>query len=324
MLRPLLGCILAICAAAAALPTARAQAPAGPSIRVLVVLPPGSTSDTVARLLAGALRERLDRPVIVDNRPGASGRVAVDALKAAAPDGNTLLFAPVFVPVVAPLVLKDLRYDPSKDLVPVAQVGRYEFAFAVDVRHPARTLGEFVAWAKANPASATVGNPASGSLPHFVAFALGRAAGTTFLHVPYKGPAQMEADLIGGQIAAGVGTVTDFAVLHRAGKLRVLAVASPARAALLPDVPTFREAGYPTVEFSGWHGVFAPAGTPRAAVLRLSDTITEALKSADLRGRLIALGIEPTGTTPGELEAIMAADRARWAPIVKAAGFREE
>lgn len=326
MLRLLLWCVVVVVAGAASVapPPAHAQSPAGPSLRILAVLPPGSTSDTVARLVAVALNERLGRPAIVDNRPGGSGRVAVDALKAAAPDGNTLLLAPVFVPVIAPLVLKDLRYDPSKDLVPVAQVGKYAFALAVATTHPARSVGEFVTWAKANPSQATVGNPASGSLPHFVAFALGQAAAVSFLHVPYKGPSQMESELIGGQIAAAIGTATDYVALHRAGKLRVLATSSQARTAMLPDVPTFREAGFPAIEFAGWHGLYAPRGTPHAVVDELSQTIVQALRSAPLREKFVLLGLEPTGTTPGELEAIMASDRARWAPVIKASGFKEE
>ena len=324
VLRSLFWCILAAAIAGTAPPAAHAQARAKQPLRILVALPPGSTSDVVARLIAEALRERLERPVIVENRPGASGRVAVDAFKAAAPDGGTLLFAPVFIPVIAPLVLKDLHYDPSKDLVPVAQVAKYEFAFAVGIPHPARTLREFVTWAKANAGRASVGNSASGSLPHFVAFALGQAAGLDLVHVPYKGVVQIETELMGGEIAAGIGTITDLAPLHRAGKLRILATSGAVRSALLADVPTFREAGYPAVEVAGWHGVYVPAGTPQAAVDRLSVAIVASLKTAQIRERFVALGLEPTGTTPRELAAIMAADSARWAPIVKAAGFSAE
>ena len=301
-----------------------AQAQDRQPTRVLVALPPGSTSDVVARLVAEVLRERLAQPVVVENLPGASGRVAVQAFKAAAPDGRTLLLAPIFIPVVAPLVLKVPGYDPAKDLVPVTQVGKYEFALAVGDHHPARTLAQFVAWAKTNPAAASIGNPASGSLPHFVAFALGQAAGVDLLHVPYRGTAQMESELVGSQIAAGVGTVTDLAPLHRAGKVRVLATSGATRSALLPEVQTFREAGYPSIEFAGWHGVFAPGGTPAPTVERLSEWIAVSLKTPEMRKRFVALGLEPTGTTPDELKAAMTADRARWAPVIKAAGFKAE
>jgi tripartite-type tricarboxylate transporter receptor subunit TctC len=230
----------------------------------------------------------------------------------------------VFVPVIAPLVLKDLRYDPAKDLVPVAQVAKYEFAFGVAANHPARTVAEFVAWARANPAQASVGNSAPGSLPHFLGFMLGQATAVDLVHVPYKGVAQIENELMGRQIAAGIGTITDLAPLHRAGKLRVLAVTGAKRSALLPEVPTFREQGYPSVDAAGWHGIFAPGGTPQPAIDRLSAAIVAALQSREMRAKFVALGLDPTGTTPKELAAIIATDAARWAPIVKKAGFSAE
>lgn len=312
-------------AALSGAPLTNAFAQTGPypnrPVKIVVGAAPGGLSDAYARLFAEQFTARFGQPCVVENRPGASGRIAVEAFKGAAPDGGTLLFAPIFIPVIAPLVLKDLRYDPVKDLVPVTQVAKYEFAFAVGIGHPARTLGEFVAWAKANPARATIGNSAPGSLPHFVAFELGRAAGIDLVHVPYKGVTRIETEVMGGQIAAGVGTVTDLAPLHRAGKLRILATAGATRAALLPDVPTFRESGYPTVRVAGWHGVYAPAGTPQAVVDGLSGVIAASLKTAAMRERFAALGLEPTGTTPRELAAIMAADSKRWTPIIRAAGF---
>lgn len=302
----------------------RTQPSARQPLRLLVALPPGSTSDLVARLLADALRARLERPVVVENRPGASGGIAVEALKHAAPDGARLLLAPVFVPMIAPLVLKDLRYDPVKDLAPVAQVSIYEFAFAVAPQLPAGSIAEFVAWARANPGRASVGNSAPGSLPHFVAFMFGQAAAVELLHVPYKGVAQIETELMGRQIAAGVGTITDLAPLHRAGKLRVLAVTGTTRSARLPGIPTFREQGYPAVDAAGWHGIFAPGGTPQPEVDRLSAAIVAAMRAPEMREKFVALGLEPTGTTPKKLAEIIAADAAHWAPIVRKAGFSAE
>jgi tripartite-type tricarboxylate transporter receptor subunit TctC len=183
---------------------------------------------------------------------------------------------------------------------------------------------EFVAWARANPGRASVGNSAPGSLPHFLGFMLGQAAADDLVHVPYKGVAQIENELMGGQIAAGVGTITDLAPFHRAGKLRVLAVTGTKRSALLPAVPTFREQGYPEVDAAGWHGVFAPGGTPQPAIDRLSAAIVAALQSHEMREKLVALGLEPTGTTPKQLAEIIAADALRWAPIVKQVGFSAE
>jgi tripartite-type tricarboxylate transporter receptor subunit TctC len=303
---------------------AHAEVRAKHPLRILAPVPAGGTSDLVARLVADGLRKGLGQPVIVENKPGASGRIAVGALKSAAPDGTTLLLAPILVPVIGPLALKDLNYDPTKDLAPVAQIAKYEFAFAVAAKHPARTVPEFAAWAKADPAPPSVGNPGAGSLPHLLGVMLGRGAGLALVQVPYKGVGPLEAELMSGQIAAGISAVPDFVPLHRAGKLRILATSGAKRSPLLPEVPTFREQGYRSVEAAGWHGVYAPAGTPQAVIDELSRTIVAALQIAEFRAKFSALGLEPTGTTPEALAAIMAADTARWGPIIKDSGFTLE
>ncbi len=310
--------------AALAPAAAHAQSPAKQSVRILVPVPTGGQADVVARLIADALRERLGQTVVVDNRPGATGRIAADALKNAPPDGTTLLFTPVAVPVIVPLVFRDVSFDPAKDFAPVAQVSRYAFAFGVAANHPARTVSEFVAWAKANPVRANVGNPGAGSLPHFLGVMLRQAAGVELGQVAYRGVGSLESELMGGQIAAGISAVSDLVPLHRAGKLRILATSGAVRSPLLPEVPTFRQQGYPSVEAVGWHGVYAPAGTPRPVIDRLSSAIVAALQIPALRDRFMALGLEPTGTTPDALAAIMAADTARWRPIIKASGFTAE
>jgi tripartite-type tricarboxylate transporter receptor subunit TctC len=293
-------------------------------LRIIVPLPAGAQTDVVARLVADALRDDLGQPVVVDNRPGGTGRIAVDALKSAAPDGSVLLFAPVAVPVVLPLVVKDPGYDPAKDLAPVTQVSRYRFAFAVAASHPAQTLPEFVAWAKANPARATYGTAGAGSLPHLLGVMLRQASAIDFEHVAYRGAATVEADLMSGQIGAGITGLWDVVPLHRAGKLRLLATSGAERSPVVPAVPTFREQGYPTVEAVGWHGVYARAGTPRHVIDRYAAAIAAAVQAPALREKLVALGVEPTGTTPEALAAIMAADTARWRPIIKASGFTSE
>jgi tripartite-type tricarboxylate transporter receptor subunit TctC len=301
-----------------------AQITAKQPLRILAPVPAGSTSDVAARLIADRLKDSTAQPVVVENRPGASGRVAVDALRSAAPDGTTVLLAGIVVPVIGPLVFKNLNYDPAKDLAPVSQVSRYEFGFAVGANHSARTVPEFVAWASANPARANVGNPGAGSLPHFVGVMIGRAAGVELEHIAYKGIAPLQAELMSGQVAAGIGLLSDWIALHRAGKLRILATSGAGRSPFLPEVPTFREQGYTAVEATGWHGVYAPAGTPQPVVDRLSTAIVKALQAPELREKLLNLGIEPTGTTPETLAAIMAADTARWGPIIKASGFSVE
>lgn len=318
-------CLLLAGAVAGAAPAlAQGQARAKQPLRMLVVLPPGSTSDTVARVIAERLSDGVGQPVLVDNKPGASGRIAVEALRHSAPDGRTLLFAPVAVTVMVPLVFRDPGFDPVKDLVPVGQVTTFGYAFAVAPGHPARSLAAFVAWAKAHPAQATFGTPGAGSVPHFLGTMIAQAARIELLHVPYKGTAQVEVDVMGGRIAASVSTLADVLELHRAGRLRILAVSGAQRSPLLPAVPTFREQGYPAVEAVGWHGVYAPVGTPQATVDRLSDAFARTVQAPAVREKLLALGIEPTGTTPEALAQVMAADIARWRAIVAASGFKAE
>jgi tripartite-type tricarboxylate transporter receptor subunit TctC len=318
-------CLLLSAAVAVGAPSlADAQSRAKQPLRIIVPIPTGGQSDVVARLVAEALRERLGQPVVVENRPGASGRIAVDALRSAAADGATLLFAPIAVPVLVPLVFKDVSYDPQKDFAPVSQVATYGFAFAVAADHPAQTLPEFVAWAKANSARATFGTPGAGSVPHFLGVMLRQAAGIELVHVAYKGAAPAEAEVLSGQIAAVASGLWDLVPLHRAGRLRILASAGAERSPLLPTVPTFREQGYPAIEATGWHGVYAPAGTPPPVIDQLSAAIVAAVRTPDLGEKFAALGLEPTGTTPEVLASITVDDIKRWRPIVKAAGFTAE
>jgi tripartite-type tricarboxylate transporter receptor subunit TctC len=316
--------LIAGAVAAAAAPGVHAQASPRHPLRILVPLPPGSTSDVVARLIGERLSDGGAPPVVIDNRAGASGRIAVEALKASTADGGTLLLAPVAVPVVIPIVFKDASYDPAKDLVPVAQVATFEYALAVGASHPARDLAGFVAWARAHPRQANFGSAGAGSIPHFLGMMLGRAAGIDLLHVGYRGAPALEIELMGGQLAAGVSASSDFVPLHRTGKLRILATSGARRSRLVPEVPTFRELGYRSLEVSGWHGVFAPARTPQPTIDQLSASIGKALQSPALREKLAGLGIEPTGTTPEQLGAIIAADTVRWRAIVKATGFTAE
>jgi tripartite-type tricarboxylate transporter receptor subunit TctC len=317
-------CLLVGAAAVAAAPGALAQAKPRQPLRMIVALPPGSTSDVVARLIAARLVEDGGPPVVIENRAGASGRIAVEALKASAADGSTLLLAPIAVPVIVPLVLKDASYNPAKDLAPVAQISTFGYALAVAPSHPARDLATFVGWARANPKQASFGTAGAGSVPHFLGMTLAKTAGVELTHVAYRGVTSVDADLMGGQIAAAVSALPDFLALHRAGKLRILATSGAQRSPLLPDVPTFREQGYAAIEATGWQGVFAPARTPQPVIARLSGTIVAALQAPEVREKLLGLGIEPTGTSPERLDAIVRADTVRWQKLIQETGFRPE
>jgi tripartite-type tricarboxylate transporter receptor subunit TctC len=317
----LIGFAFAAATAASVGLNAHAQVTFTRPIRLLVPVAAGGTTDLSARLLADGVRESIGQPVVVENRPGATGRIAAEALKHAAADGSTFLMAPLVVTVLAPLVFRDLNYDPAKDFAPVAQVARYSFAFAVRPDHPARTVPEFVAWAKANPTEARFGTAGSGGVPHLVGVLVGRATGVNLLHVAYSSLAQVESDLLGGQTAAAISAFADFLALEQAGRLRIIATSGSERSPRLPGVATFAEQGFPAVVAVGWNAVYAPAGTPKPLIDQLSAAIARALRTPALREKLLELGLEPTGTTPDELAAIIAADTAHWAPVVRAAGF---
>ena len=293
-------------------------------VRILVPVPAGGTSDLVARLIADSLKDAVARPVVVENKPGATGQIAAELLKNAPPDGTTVMVAPIAVPVLAPLLFKQLRFEPARDFAPIAQIAIFTYALAVRADHPARGVAEFIDWAKANPTRASFGTGGAGSVPHFLGTMLARASGVTLQHVPYRGAGQVESELMGGDVAAGIGVVSDFLELHRAGKIRIIATSGAARSRQLPEVPTVREQGFATLEAIGWTGLFAPAGTPKSAIDAMSGAIVRSLRNPEMREKLIGIGVEPTGTTPGAFEAIIAADTAKWAAIVKASGFSAE
>jgi tripartite-type tricarboxylate transporter receptor subunit TctC len=300
-----------------------ARAQDGP-VRILVGFPPGGESDVIARLLVDRMRISLDTPVIVENKPGASGMLAAELLKNASPDGRTLMISPIAVTVFAPLTHSKLRYDAIKDFAPVSLAANFQMALAVGPGSPAKTLHEYIAWARANPANATYGVPLAGGPTHFFGVMLARATGVDLAVVPYKGSAPFVSDLLGGQVPAGITVLSQLLKHHQAGKVRVLAASGSQRSSIAPDVPTFKELGFAAIEGTGWQAFHTSAGTPRATIDRLSAAIASSIKSPEISARLHALGLEPVGSTPDELASRVAEDTARWAPIVKASGFRAD
>lgn len=308
-----------VCALAVASPVAAQDA-----VRVLVGFPPGGGADLIARLAADKAREALGVAVVVENRPGAGGQIAAEALKNAAPDGKTLMASPVAVTVIAPLTHRKLAYDPEKDFAAVSLAVNFQLAFTVGPATPATTLAEYVAWVKGDSRRGSFGVPAAGSLPHFFGLLLGRAIGTELVHIPYKGGAPLLNDLIGGQIPAGVDVLSEAIPQHRAGKVRILASSGAKRSAIANEIPTFTELGYPQIQGDGWFAFHAPAKTPAATIERLSAAFGGAIRAPDVTERLAKIGFEPVGSTAAELARRMAEDRARWAPVVKASGFSVE
>jgi len=290
------------------------------TMKFLVGFPAGASLDTMTRLVADKMRISLGQPVVVENRPGAAGQIAMSAVKAAPPDGLTLVMTPLVTVVTAPHV-QELPYDAFADFAPVAHAADFLFAFGMGPATPAKDLREYVALVKQDARYANYASAATGSLPHFFSLLFAERAGLKMNHIGYKGTAQAMTDLLGGQIAAFMGTVSDVGPQHKAGKVRAVATSGAQRSRHLPEVPTFKELGY-DIEGAGWYAAYAPAKTPKEVVDRLSMAIIDALKSPDVREKLDNLGMEPTGFGPAELARIHRADYDKWGPVIKASGFK--
>jgi len=313
---------LALLAGLAA-PAARAQADK-PPLRILVGFPPGGSADVIARLLAERLPAQLGgQAVTVENKPGAAGRIAIDALKNAPADGNTVIIMPSGPVVLFPHVFRKLGYDPVKDLAPVSQLASFQFCIVSGPKTGVKTIAEMLAKAKADPSTATYGSSGNGTVPHFLGLMLGDAAGIDFQHVPYQGGAPAMTALMGGHIGYNVDVLTESLEQHRAGKVRIIAVAGAQRAAQVPEVPTLREQGV-AMDASAWFAMYGPGALPAATAQRLSAAVQAAMKDTTLNSRLGALGLEPIASTPEQLAAVQRADFAKWAKPVKASGFQAD
>lgn len=317
--------ILAGSAAALAMTSAPTSllAQIGQPARIIFPFTAGGSGDALARLIADKLRVGLDQTVIVENRAGAAGRIGVQAVKTSPPDGKTLLLTPIAPVAVYQNVYPNLGYDPITDLMPVAHVSSMEFALAVANNTNVTSMKELVAWIKANPAQANYGTPGAGTLPHFFMVLFGKAANADLQHVSYKGSAAAISDVAGGQLPMVLTTVPDVMSLHKAGKIRVIAVSGEKRSAFIPDVPTFIEAGY-KISGDSWYGLFAPAGTPKDIVARINKIVVDALKTPEMIQAIANIGLIATGSSPEQLGEIQKRDAAFWAPAVVASGFKPE
>lgn len=311
---------LAACVLAAS-PLAISQEYKGP-VKVLVGFAAGGSIDITARLLADKLKDSLGQPVVVENRPGAGGQIAAQALKAAPADGSTVMLSMDHTKVIIPLTFNRPGYEPAKDFVPLGQVARYIMGLAVHPSTNAGSVKAYVGWAKTNPKQANIGIPAPGSVPHFAGYLVALGGGIELNSVPYKGAAPLAQDLIAGQIPAGIASVADFIEFHRAGKMKVIAVMGSQRTSFLPEVPTFEELGYKGLDGDYWIGFFAPAGTPRAFVERFNKAAVAAVAQADTRERLQKMTLEAAPGTPEELGQKLSKGTAHWGPIIKASGFK--
>ncbi|ABM43433.1 Uncharacterized protein UPF0065 [Acidovorax sp. JS42] len=314
--------LLASAVAASVLPALPAWADGTKPVRILVGFPPGGGSDAIARLLADKLKDVLGVPVVVDNRPGAGGQIAAQVLKAAPADGTTLFLTHDHTLSILPLVVKNPGFDPVSDFVPVAGFATFVNAFAVSGGTPARSFNEYVQWLQAaRGGQGAVGVPAPASTPEFLVKLLGRKYRLDLVAAPYRGSAPMIGDMLGNQIAAGVGSVQDFIEHHRAGKLRVVGVLGTQRQAALPDVPTFDELGLKGFEDLPYYGIYAPAGTPGAFIAQFSAALAQVLAQPAVHEQLTTLGLTVGHMAPGQLAARQKAYTAAWARIIRNSGF---
>lgn len=312
-------------AAGLVLGTGLAAAQSGRTVKILVGFPAGGGTDAIARLLAERLKDELGATVVVENRPGAGGQLAAQALKAAAPDGNTFFISHDHTVSILPLVVKNPGFDPSKDFAPVAGFATFVNAFAASGGTPAKSLAEYVDWVKTQGGGkSAVGVPAPASVPEFLVKVLGEKYRLDLVAAPYRGSAPLLADMLGNQIPAGVASVPELVENHKSGKLRVLAVLGGARQPALPDVPTFAELGLAGFEDKPYYGFFAPAGTPKAALDQFAAAVEKAVATPAVRERLTTMGLAVEFMPGPVLAAREKAYAQTWAGIIRRSGFQPQ
>jgi len=305
-------------------PLARAQqagfAPGQP-IKVLIGVPAGGTQDVLTRAIAQQVRDSLG-PLIIDNRSGAAGRIAVEAVKTAAPDGHTLLLGTASMMTMFPGAYRNLSYDPIKDFVPIINAARFELALTVHKDVPVNTLAEFIAWARTQGDKVSFGSYGAGTPSHFLGEMLNRAAGLKMVHVPYRGSTPARQDLMGGTVPVYFDTVGGAQQMLPSGRVKVLATSGDKRSPLMPNLPSFVEGGYKDVVATAWFAYYAPLKTPQPAIDRLRAEFARAVNTREVRQQLLQNGMYPVGDGSEALLKTMRDDTARWGGIMKAVNFQ--
>ena len=296
-----------------------AQAQNKPPLKILVGFPPGGSADVIARLVADALKDDFS-PVVVDNKPGAGGRIALNMVKAAKPDGQTVIVLPSGPMVLFPHVYKKLDYDAVKDFTPISQIARFQFG-VVAGPDGAKSVADMIAKAKTNPGVSSYGTPGAGTLPHFMGVLMEQSAGISLNHVPFQGGAPANNALLGGHIDYKFDVVSETAELHHSGKARIIAVTGSKRDTQVPDVPTLKEAGV-NMEATAWFAMYGPAGLSGENLARLEKAMVKIVRDPAMKERLVKLGYDPIGSGSAELAAAQKADLARWEKPIKATGVQ--
>jgi len=303
------------------LQSAKSQPQRGVS-RILVGFPAGGNGDFIARLLASEIKG-FSPTILVENRPGAGGRLALDGLKASAADGSTMILTPAAMIVLYPHIYKTLKYDAFADFIPVTKICDFPYLVTIGPMVSARvkTLADFIAWCRSNPGQATYGTPGAGTPLHFTGVSLARAAGFDFVHVPYLGSLPAAQGALGGQIASAILPIDVPLPYLQSGQLRAVVSTSPQRATVLPDVPTVKEEGFPSLEFVDWMGIFLPAGTPDGTIDSLDRAIRSVLKKDETKAALAKMSYEIAKASRGDFARLIRSDFERWGSIVQASDF---
>ncbi len=313
-------CIAVSCALAASVLYAQTW-PQRP-VKVIVPFTAGGNTDTQARIISERLSAALGQPFIIENRAGASGAIAAEFVAKASADGYTLFFAGSTQILIVPLIQK-VNYDPLNDFAPISVLGTNPFVLAVHVSVPAKTLREFIDYAKAHPGELNYSSGGRGTSTHVTAALFASRAGLKMTHVPYKGGAQSVMDLVGGQIQMVFGNISDMIQHSKSGKIRLLAVSGEKRAPQLPDLPTIAEF-YPGFRNDTWNGFFAPAATPKQIIERVAQEVAKAARDPDIIERLNKIGVDALGNTPAEFAALIRSGAPVWRDAVNAAGIKQD
>ena len=292
-------------------------------VRIVVPFAPGGNTDGIARLIAQPLGETFGQLFVVENRPGAAGAIAAEAVARAPADGQTLLMGTPSQIAIIPAMTKT-PYDPVKDLAPISVVGTNPYVLVVHAGIPARTLAELAAYARRQPDKLAYAAPVFGGLSHLSMLLFLKRAGLEMTPVSYKGGAAPLADVVAGHVPIYFATLSEAVSQARGGAIRLLAVSSENRVPQIADVPTFAEFGFPGFKVLTWNGLMAPAGVPKETIDRIAKEVSRAVKDAKFAERLAAFGIDPLGNTPVEFAAMIAADIAMWSEAIKIAGVQEK
>jgi tripartite-type tricarboxylate transporter receptor subunit TctC len=292
-------------------------------ITMIVPFPPGGPTDLVARVIGKTMSESMGQPIIIDNRGGANGNIGASMAAKAAPDGYTMIYNTSAV-ALSPSLYKNLAYDVTKDLSPVALAAVVPLALVVHPSVPANNVKEFIAYVKANPGKLSYGSAGAGNVTHLGAFQFLQANHLDAVHIPYKGSAPADMDLVGGQIQFMTDTVNSVAAFVKDKRMKMLAVTTPKRMSNFPEVPTLAESGMPGFDVGAWQGLMVPAGTPRPIIDRLNAELRKALANPEVRAKLAAQGAEPLGSTPEEYGAYIRKEIDRWGKVVQQSGVKAE